>query len=137
MKSAITALAAVAALAFAAAPASGQELIQHTLDTSADGWQVNVGASASIAVACTAVAKPNALGTGITACYLRGANGARYDVSGTSSDANTGPADATAGATLSVPAQEYEVCVKAHAYYQDMTYIQSDLSCSPVYRVTN
>jgi O-acetyl-ADP-ribose deacetylase (regulator of RNase III) len=89
----------------------------------------NVGGTLStttIAVECAAVAAP-AVGTGVTSCYLKGANGSVYHVPRTG--AKPGEADAAASAVLTVPLQDYSACVSSQALMQDNTYLTAPTQC--------
>ena len=131
MKSVITAVAAVAALALAA-PASAQ--VTHQLEQSADAWQNDVGGKAYIVYACTALATPNALATAINECYIKNnLTGAKHTASG--AGAVTGPANARVGGALSLPVASYDVCVASSAFYQDNVFLTEPLTCSRVARI--
>ncbi len=134
MKHAITAIAAIAALAAAAAPASAQ-VLQRSIETSADGYQVSsTNGTSTVVFACSALATPDAAATTVQACYLLGQDGVRYDGSGTPTRATSGPAHATVKWSLSVPAQDYQVCTLASALWRDTTITSSALNCNVLYR---
>src|SRR5215208_34849 len=82
----------------------------NELTETANGQVLTSDASTmTIALNCTARALPRGAGTGITLCYLEGADGTRYSVA--DNTGMPGPADTDNGVIVDAPRQPYKVCV--------------------------
>jgi hypothetical protein len=132
----VAAVAAVGSLA-ATAPAFGaatwtvkdsQTQSGHTITQEATARIVRTDAdSYTIAVDCQATAQQLAAATGVTGCYLIGADGRRYN--GAPARGWPGNKAATAN-VVDVPIQNYRVCVSANALFQDNFYMATTAACS-------
>jgi hypothetical protein len=84
--------------------------------------------SMNVSIECAAVATPNPLAVGVAECYLLAPNGTRYNIP--LHGAVPGAADATASAVLNIPVQNYRICMRANAFYQDNQFLPAPTICS-------
>lgn len=82
------------------------------------GQQTSIeGSRMTAAFECVAAATPDALSVNITDCYLRAANGTRYDQAFTLRTA--GPAAATGWLVARIPTQSFAVCMRTAVIWLD------------------
>lgn len=142
MRKVLTTAIAAAALLGAAQPAAAIERTYSVQNTTYDasGNRLNEGANARvlggdattvvIQLECFVNTWRPAIGTGVEACYVLGADGTKRRSLWTSS-AQPGPFDVVAG-VHTVPRQHYRVCVEARAWFEDAVgWIDAPLVCSP------
>ena len=125
------AAAAVSALAAGAPSAVAQQTASVIYITKA--YQTTMGNDRSAIAAVCAVDATGANAAQVSACFLRGADGSRYDLADHGS--LPGTTNARVGATLNVPEQAYSICVQARVL-MDSGYYETAVSCSPVDRIT-
>jgi hypothetical protein len=116
------ALVAAAALVPATAEARSVTQVPTGQQTAIEGDRMTA------AFECVALGDADALSVNITDCYVRTADGTRYDQA--FNFRTTGPAAATGWALVRVPTQAFRVCMRVEVIWRDASLQNLTEKCS-------